>query len=60
MLCMQECSAKAASLADFGIDGVEFSQRSGVLAMQCVPGCDYNFNVSEKKRLFCALITAEL
>lgn len=56
----KECSAKAASLADFGIDGVEFPERSEVLALQCVPGCDYNFNISEKKRLFCALITAEL
>lgn len=45
----KECSAKAASLADFGIDGVEFPERSDVLVLQCVPGCDYNFNVSEKK-----------
>ena len=45
----KECGAKATSLADFGIDGVEFPERSEVLALQCVPGCDYNFNISEKK-----------
>ena len=44
-----ENSAKAASLADFGINKVEFSQRSGVLALQCVPGCDYCFDLAGKK-----------
>lgn len=37
------------SLADFGVQSIEFSHRSGVLALQCVPGCDYNFDLSGKK-----------
>ncbi len=44
----KECE-NACTLADFGISGVEFSRRSGVLALQCVPGCDYNFDLSGKK-----------
>ncbi len=44
----KECE-NVCTLADFGINGAEFSHTSGVLVLQCVPGCDYNFNLSGKK-----------